>query len=523
MSLSEQTIEGILKKPKKSFLIGNKTIKERKFKFLYAGVMGIALAACALTGTMIRGYLDDEFPKNNFSIVQQKLSSQAKIEIPQIFNNNPLILAGRDPNSSLGFSIDQAVDAWFYAGMDNEDIEAALSIVEKLSPIVYGVDSTSLKNEHLLEIQKYEEILNSNLLEVQYNLENHIEVSRTDNELMEKNNIVAFYKYEKFNPEAMNTDVLNVKTGATYEEAEIALKQATTNAGLAYLKLPLDYYSDPNLLIAAAERLELANHQLQDVLNINGKVLGLNGLVGLNIGRPNYINEDGKAENLKGLTELRQIEPSEEKISHFIPKEAISGITHIETTWQALGHEWVHAWMVGQANLYGTSHSIDLSEEVTQYEQRGFLQKTINFSNRPQEYAKQANQLIEQFGQVDSRLKEASYLNDPSERMAFVLGAFFGLKRADALYEKAPFLENGYSYPTQQEVRDIYPQIELFIEKSAELMVSHGSYTSKKDIKSETAPLLVSSQFKTLTERRNSQPEYSELQNIRYTRTPSTK
>lgn len=503
MSAELNNAQHILNKPKEFNFLGTKKISDRIFIKLFSTGMVAGMALSALTGTYIGMKIRGDVPENSFQLKQQVLNDVGVQEISPYLKGNELLSAGILPASSgIGYSIELAAKKWFDAGMSIDSIEEALYLANQFSPLTYGVNSANLKQDFILNEIDLADYMNSKFAPVKYNLEHNIQVSRSeaDYKMLEKE--IQIFR-ASWNPEVTNSSVLNVKTGATYEQAAIAMEDAVSKAGLAYLRLPLAYYSDPNVLVAAAERIELANTQLQTIMKLDGPVLGLNGLVGLNIERPISVDEHEKTVFLNGTTELKNTDRSVDlKTLTRIPKDPIDAVITINTTWQALGHEFNHAKMVALAKMNKSFFSMDITEDVARYEKMNFMEKIISFNKKPNNFSYAANQIIEQYGFIDSESKTAQYLNAPSERMAYATAGYYAIKGANALYEVPPFQENGSNYPTQSEIASLETNMDFFFEQTRNLMVENGYSPRGQNLE----PLYVqenpTSSFRTLDERK---------------------
>ncbi len=99
------------------------------------------------------------------------------------------------------------------------------------------------------------------------------------------------------------------------DEAKERLLRAVDNSGLAGLRVPLANFNDSENIVAIAERLELANHELQQATGWKGPVLGLRGRVMLTVMSPlNISMAFPQQDNQFGMV----------------------------SAWEDLGHEWLH-------------------------------------------------------------------------------------------------------------------------------------------------------------------------------------
>lgn len=101
--------------------------------------------------------------------------------------------------------------------------------------------------------------------------------------------------------------------GAVEGDVETAVR----TTGLAAWILPLSATQNPTILRAQAELLIQSNAQLQKATALNGGVLGVNGRVVLDNTHTNQSGGTSKDEH---------------------------GYIHITSSWETLGHEWLHAW-----------------------------------------------------------------------------------------------------------------------------------------------------------------------------------
>lgn len=102
-----------------------------------------------------------------------------------------------------------------------------------------------------------------------------------------------------------------------WQAAQLELKKAVLETGLKDVQIPLSVWGDSYRLVNIAESLKQANLDLGLATGWNGKVLGLNGRVSLNLSNYGDAYTSGYALNGQSLL--------------------------IQASWPELSHEWFHA------------------------------------------------------------------------------------------------------------------------------------------------------------------------------------
>ena len=124
--------------------------------------------------------------------------------------------------------------------------------------------------------------------------------------------------WNKFSPDRMDDPTLqnhNSNTAQEFNAARTQLLNAVQNAGLGSLRIPLSAWDSPQRILRLAQRIEQANTQLQQLTGWNGKVLGMDNALHLEIMKPG---------------------------TSCVTYQTAQGSINITSSWEDLAHEWLH-------------------------------------------------------------------------------------------------------------------------------------------------------------------------------------
>lgn len=219
--------------------------------------------------------------------------------------------------------------------------------------------------------------------------------------------------WDKFSSDRMDDPTLpnNASNSAQeFDAARAQLLSAVQNAGLGSLRVPLAAWNSPQRIIRLAQRIDQANAQLQQLTGWNGKVLGMDNMLHLEIMKPG---------------------------ASCVTYQTSQGSIKITSSWEDLAHEWLHGMQavvaqrsVGSAALTKT---FSTQGQQTQLEQQwGDVLTQITNHPSSASWQKNLNSYLDGSAEVkpsrtirwDDMQAARSYYTSASETMAYAWGAY---------------------------------------------------------------------------------------------------
>lgn len=429
--MSVAVAQNILKNPSSFVTMGS---KPRKLRTLSGFMRGIGWASAVYTASL--------FGMNYHAVHShqaERVVFDTQVESIQWtdLDNNPWTLGGFSEDGQR-FSAVKMTDAWRKAGINPQDIAVLYKLSSVFTPTLYGRDSQALKQDLENKKQIVLDTLQDTLPEVYENLVTGQEVKMTPQEEREWNKIRD--KVIRSESAMLDDEIspIRLKTGTSrlvsMKEAKLLLEKAVSETGLASVSLPLSYWESPQMIQGSALRLIQANKDLQKVTGLEGKVLGLNGDIALQIRLP----------MIDGASGLFSASPM---------------AAHMETTWQSLGHEWFHA-LDNKVMRSQTPYGIELASQYKEgqnfwnrvKEKAAFVKqdKWVElFDKKGKEVGAAApewNQMLNSYLAASSVNKDLSNVHEMqhssesyNEKLAYSFVSYLSLHDARSLYEINPF------------------------------------------------------------------------------------
>lgn len=347
--------------------------------------------------------------------------------------------AGRDAAGVIDVSL--LLRRWKQAGLTPSQSAEVAQLILPLSPTLMGRADPNLEQHYLDEAHQAIAQLDSRFPEakkqlllqqdphwVGWNLESDFE----DIDPLES---AAWPFFQKYKDLSWYPKEKQIPHDVSWEEASSIAKKRLENAvsqtGLRALRLPLWETDDPDRMFLTALQLERANQELRDVTHWQGQVLGLSGRIELILGKPL------KEKETAGLTTFNY-----------------KGRIQMNSSWNTLGHEWIHALdktLAGEVLLHPSGRA--LSEDMVLA--RRTKNKTIYNA-----WKNTRDQLIEQapvWTQARQDAPLVSYFTSPTEMMAFSFNAMI------AKNHKVKLLRSNF----KNEIKDEFMPIYLLNEQEA--------------------------------------------------------
>lgn len=220
--------------------------------------------------------------------------------------------------------------------------------------------------------------------------------------------------WNKFSSDRMDDPALqNDKTYSSqeFDEARTQLLNAVENAGLGSLRVPLANWDSPQRITRLAHRIDQANSQLQQLTGWEGKVLGMDNALHLEIMKPG---------------------------ASCVTYQTKHGSINISSSWEDLAHEWLHGMQAVVAqrsvgsealtNAFNTQHGQqpqlekqwgDVLNQIVHHPSSASWQKNLNLYLNGSPLVNPSRTI-----HWDDMNAARSYYTSASETMAYAWGSY---------------------------------------------------------------------------------------------------
>lgn len=214
----------------------------------------------------------------------------------------------------------------------------------------------------------------------------------------------------KFSSDRLS-DAVQSNNSTDFSAARQKLIAAVDDAGLTSLRIPLTTWSSPQRVELLAQRIEQANTQLQQLTGWDGKVLGMNNQLSVNIMKPG---------------------------SSCVTYQTQQGQIAITSSWEDLAHEWLHGMQAvvarQQVGAEGLTQAFDISgKQQSQLQSTwGTVLTEVTTHASSQAWQNNLNQYLNGSNTVqparsvqwDNMETARAYYTSPSETMAYAWGSY---------------------------------------------------------------------------------------------------